>query len=139
MSASQNRPCSAANEPSGSAAGSGPAGASSTGPAVAAAPASAASRCSGRRSASSKQLSHDAEGELALELGAAGGQHERPAGGDVATHLGQQPGLADPRRAVDQQHAAVAAERGVGRALELGDLAVPFDQVVGLGHGRDIR
>ena len=86
-----------------------------------------------------EELSHDAEGELALELGAAGGQHERPAGGDVATHLGQQPGLADPRRAVDQQHAAVAAERGVGRALELGDLAVPFDQVVGLGHGRDIR
>ncbi len=84
-----------------------------------------------------EELAHDAEGELPLELRPPAGEDERPAGGGLAAHLGEQAGLADPGRAVDQQHAAVAAERGGGRAFELGDLAVAFDQILGR-HGPKI-
>ena len=59
----------------------------------------------GLRQGRLEQLAHDAEGELALELGAAGGEHLHPAGLGAAPGGGEQRGLADAGRALNDHQA----------------------------------
>ena len=75
-----------------------------------------------------EQLAHDAERELALELAGAGVEHERVLGARAAPELRQQPRLADPGRALDQDRAPLALRRLLEQRVEQGDLAVALDQ-----------
>jgi hypothetical protein len=58
-----------------------------------------------------EELAHHPEGELALELGPAGGQRAHPRRLGPAPGLAQQPGLADPRRALDEHQPRVTVGR----------------------------
>ena len=66
------------------------------------------------------ELAHDAEAELALELGAAPAQHAQPALGRRLAHGGQHGGLAHPGAALDHQQAAAARAGALQRRLGAG-------------------
>ena len=75
-----------------------------------------------------EQLAHDAERELALELGAAGAEHERAAVGRPPARLGEQRALADPGRTLDEHGPALARRRRVDQREQLCDLTLALDE-----------
>ena len=78
-----------------------------------------------------EELSHDAIGEVALERAAARLQHPHAAAARQAADTPQQRRLADPARALDEQHAAVALADPRHRHLQQRQLRVPFQQIRG--------
>ena len=75
-----------------------------------------------------EQLSHDAEGEVPLELAAASGEDEQLARRRAPAGLREEPGLADPRGTLDQDQSRVARGRGRDRPVERFQLALALEQ-----------
>ena len=87
-----------------------------------------------------ERVDPDRERQLALELGAAAGEHEVPAARRArSAQLGQQPRLADPRLAPHDDAARAAAPERVEGRLEPLELARPADEVRGLPDPRPAR
>ena len=74
------------------------------------------------------QLTHDAEGELPLELAAPGTQDPQAGGIGAALRLAQQAGLPDASGALDQADTSGAAGRRVDELLERRELVLAFQQ-----------
>jgi hypothetical protein len=108
-----------------------------TGRAASAAPASAAAPGPEPLTIASKSWRDDAEGVVALEFAGPGPQHRHRRGGLLA-HLGQQPGLTDPGRPVDQDQVPLAVTGGCDRLRQGGGLLLAFDdRGGGRRHGSD--
>jgi hypothetical protein len=92
-----------------------------------------------------EELTDDAEAERLLELAAASGEHAHRAGRSQPARLGEQPGLADARRALDEQQARLAGRQVVEGCPDHPHLAVAVEQIVrgrlrgGLGCGVFLR
>ncbi len=86
-----------------------------------------------------EELAHDAEGEAALELAAARGEHRDAGVPGAPARLLEQPGLADPGRPLDRHERAPALAGPRERVVQAGEIAVPLDQLRlrrGRSHGR---
>ena len=66
-----------------------------------------------RREVGLKQLAHDAERELLLEVGAAGNQHLEAGRGREHAGLGDEPRLAHPGAPLDRHHPSGPGRGGV--------------------------
>jgi hypothetical protein len=75
-----------------------------------------------------EELAHDAVGELALELADAGGEHAQPGAGRAHAQVGEQPGLADPRRPLDEDEPALPGRRGGDHLVERRQLGVALEE-----------
>ena len=75
-----------------------------------------------------EQLAHHAEGELALQLAAAGAEHPDPGAGRPLAQLGHQAALADAGAALDQQRVGLAALEALQDGVQRGHLAVAVQQ-----------
>jgi hypothetical protein len=76
-----------------------------------------------------QELAHHAEGQLALQLRAAGAAHRQPVLAPQPAGGLQQPGLADPGGALDQQQAAPPGSRRRGQRPDPGQLGLPLEQL----------
>ena len=80
-----------------------------------------------RRDVGLEKLAHDPERELALELGRARGEHAQlPAG--ALPQVGEQAGLADPGRPLDQRQPPAPVARGGDQVVQRGDLALAVQE-----------
>jgi hypothetical protein len=130
---SQYRPCSTAKDGSTegeTSAASGGASSPIAGSARCAAPArrSVALGALSRHQRRLEQLPDDAEGELALELGPARGQHGEALALGLAADRANQRRLADPRRPLDEQAAAGTASGRAEHLCGLPELRAPLEQ-----------
>ena len=75
-----------------------------------------------------ERVDPDRERQLALELGAAAHEHRVAARGGALGQLAEQPGLADPRLAVDHQPGCAAAAEAVERGLDRRELVAASDE-----------
>jgi hypothetical protein len=80
-----------------------------------------------------EELAHHAEGEVALQIAAPGGQHAQRAFGRAA-QPGEQPALADSGRALDDEQAPVAAPGRLDEGVQGRQLVLALQQF-GLMHG----
>jgi hypothetical protein len=80
----------------------------------------------GREEDRLEELPHDAEGEVALELGRAGAQHLQILRG--LSRRGEQTRLPDPRRPFDDRRGALTPSRRGAQARELLELALPLHE-----------
>jgi hypothetical protein len=81
-----------------------------------------------------EQLADDSERQLTLQLAAARAHHAKLAGG--CPSCTQEAGLADPRRTLHHQPAALSAQRRSEQSLKRGELALPVDErTVSSRHG----
>ena len=81
-----------------------------------------------------EELAHDAEGEVALELGAAGAQDARGAVVRGGARRGEHRRLADPGWPFDDDGRPGAGARAGDRGLDARQLAVALEQVDGAGR-----
>ena len=134
---SQKSPCRTANEPSpGGVARRARAAARRRRAAAPAAPASSAPARPRRREQRLEQLAHDAEGELPLQLAAARRAARAVRSRARGARLGEEPGLADPRRALDEDEARGPVRRGRrDRGRERFELALALEQRVPYAPG----
>ena len=85
-----------------------------------------------------QRLDPHAVGQVALELGGGAGEDEMAALFRPAAQLGEQPGLADARLALDREAGGRAGLEGLERGVELLELGPPPHHRIGLGgNGRD--
>jgi hypothetical protein len=84
--------------------------------------------CLGIRERRLEELAHDAEGELALELAAARGEHAHVLHLGGRAQLGEQPALPDPGRTLDQREPAVAVRGVIERSAKRFKLAVALEE-----------
>ena len=75
-----------------------------------------------------EELADDAEGEVALELRAAGGECRQSSLLGKRARCADERGLADPRRALDNRHRALTLAGALDQPLELGELGVAFEK-----------
>ena len=87
----------------------------------------------GRAQAALEQLARDAEGELALELAAAAGEHLEAALARTVARGVQQRRLAQARGRLDEHQPTGAAAGGVERFVDDLDLGIPFEQLAQRG------
>ena len=80
-----------------------------------------------------KELASDAEWELALQLPAPRAQDTHVRGGRPSSGLGQQPGLADARRALDEPDASLLGDGRVDQGLKRRELLLPLQQTGRVG------
>ena len=85
-----------------------------------------------------EELECAAEGELALDLGAAGHGDRDPGVGGHGTGGGEQRGLPDPGRSLDDDQAAGAGARGLDRAVQDGQLDLPLEQHATAPHSASL-
>lgn len=73
-----------------------------------------------------EELAHHAERELALQLSPTRSHDPHTRGGRSSPGLGQQPGLADASRALDEPDAGLTGNDGVDERLERRELLLPL-------------
>ena len=85
-----------------------------------------------------EELPDESPRKIALDRPAARVQDPRPAGAGERRRLAQKPGLADPRRAGDEQHRPLPRARGRHRLAHDGKLALSLEQgseIASCAHG----
>src|SRR4029079_9287332 len=82
-----------------------------------------------------EQLSHDAERQLALEVASARGEHAETGVLRCVASRGEQAGLPDPGRSLDQRQAAPPLERALDQIPENTELTVALEQLPGQRSG----
>jgi hypothetical protein len=81
-----------------------------------------------------EQLARHAEGELALERGAACLEHSQPRALGLPPRAREQAALADPRRPLDEHHASAALACPLDSVAELAKLVVALQQLGSRGR-----